>query len=101
MNTYIFDNNQDKINEKIQMLFVGEDIIYDEEIGNIYNLYDFFRNNNFNSDKVLFCNFTGNQLEKLTYYISKYKNIDGIFNYNGMIISNKKKIRGLNYDKMD
>lgn len=101
MNTYIFDNNQDKINEKIQMIFVGEDTIFDKEIGNMYNLYDYFRDNNFNSDKILFCNFTGNQLEKLIIYISKYKCIDTILGYNSMIISNKKKIRGLNYAKMD
>ena len=76
MNTYIFDNNQDKTNEKIQMIFMGENTIYTEEIGNMYNLYDYFKDNNFNSDKILFCNFTGNQLEKLIIYISKYKCID-------------------------
>ena len=27
MNTYIFDNNQDKTNEKIQMIFMGENTI--------------------------------------------------------------------------
>lgn len=101
MNTYIFDNNQDKTNEKIQMVFMGENTIYTEEIGNMYNLYDYFKDNNFNSDKILFCNFTGNQLEKLIIYISKYKCIDTILGYNNMIISNKKKIRGLNYAKMD
>ena len=107
MNTYIFDNNQDKTNEKIQMIFMGENTIYTEEIGNMYNLYDYFKDNNFNSDKILFCNFTGNQLEKLIIYISKYKCIDTFLKeYNktkgySMIISNKKKIRGLNYAKMD
>ena len=63
--------------------------------------YYYFKYNNFNSDKILFCNFTGNQLEKLIIYISKYKCIDTILGYNSMIISNKKKIRGLNYAKMD
>lgn len=101
MDTYIFDNNQDKTNEIIQMIFMGENTIYIEEIGNMYNLYDYFRDNNFNSDKILFCNFTGNQLEKLIFYISKYKCIDTILGYNSMIISNKKKNRGLNYAKMD
>lgn len=101
MNTYIFDNNQDKTNEKIQMIFMGENTIYAEEIGNMYNLYDYFRDNSFNSDKILFCNFTGNQLEKVIFYISKYKHIDSILGYNSMIISNKKKIRGLNYAEMD
>lgn len=101
MNTFIFDNNQDKTNEIIQMIFMGENTIYTEEIGNMYNLYDYFKDNNFNSDKILFCNFPNNQLEKVIFHISKYKHIDSILGYNSIIISNKKKIRGLNYAKMD
>ena len=38
MDTYIFDNNQDKTNEKIQMIFMGENTIYTEEIGNMITL---------------------------------------------------------------
>ena len=101
MNTYIFNHNQNKIYEKIQMIFVGEDTIYNEEIGNMYNLYDFIRSTDFNGDRVIFNNFTYNKIEKIAFYISKYKNIDSISGYNGMIISNKKKNRGLNYAKMD
>lgn len=101
MNLYVFDNSGDKVNEKINMIYFGDSDVYFEEIGNMYNLFDYFRENSFNSDRILFCNFTGNKLEKLIFCISKYKNIDVVLNYNNIIVSDKKKIRGLDYAKMD
>lgn len=101
MSLYVFDNNGDKVNEKINMIYFGDSDVYFEEIGNMYNLFDYFRGNSFNNDRILFCNFTGNKLEKLIFCISKYKNIDVVLDYNNIIISDKKKIRGLDYAKMD
>lgn len=101
MNLYAFGNNGDKVNEKINMIYFGDNDVYFKEIGNMYNLFDYFKDNSFNNDKILFCNFTGNKLEKLIFYISKYKNIDVVLSYNSIIVSDKKKIRGLDYAKMD
>ncbi|MGM9876323.1 MAG: hypothetical protein ACI310_03740 [Bacilli bacterium] len=101
MSLYVFDNNCDKVNEKINMIYFGDNDVYFEEIGNMYNLFDYFRDNSFDNDKILFCNFTCNKLEKLIFYISKYKNIDVVLDYNSIIVSDKKKIRGLDYAKMD
>lgn len=101
MSLYVFDNNGDKVNEKINMIYFDNDNVYFEEIGNMYNLFDYFRDNSFNNDRILFCNFTGNKLEKLIFCISKYKNIDVVLDYNNIIVSDKKKIRGLDYAKMD
>ena len=101
MSLYVFDNNGDKVNEKINMIYFGENDVYFKEIGNMYNLFDYFRDSSFNNDRILFCDFTGNKLEKLIFCISKYKNIDVVLNYNNIIISDKKKIRGLDYAKMD
>lgn len=101
MSLYVFDNNGDKVNEKIDMIYFDNDNVYFEEIGNMYNLFDYFRDNSFNNDRILFCNFTGNKLEKLIFCISKYKNIDVVLDYNNIIVSDKKKIRGLDYAKMD
>lgn len=101
MNLYVFNNNGDKINEKISMIYIGDNDIYFEEIGNMYNLFDYFRDNSFNNDGILFDNFTGDKLKKLMFYILKYKNIDKVLSYNNIIISDKKRVRGLKYAKVD
>ena len=43
MSLYVFDNNGDKVNEKINMIYFGDSDVYFEEIGNMYNLFDYFR----------------------------------------------------------
>lgn len=101
MNIYAINYIKNKTTEEIEIIYFGEDNVYHKPLGDIYNLYDFIINNDFDNDKLTFCNFPNNQLEKVIFHISKYKHIDSILGYNSMIISNKKKIRGLNYAKMD
>ena len=101
MNIYAINYIKNKTAEEIEIIYFGEDTFYHKPLGDIYNLYDFIINNDFDNDKLTFCNFPNNQLEKVIFHISKYKHIDSILGYNSIIISNKKKIRGLNYAKMD
>lgn len=103
MNTYAFDliKGEDKIKERIDLIYIGEDTAYATEIGNIYNLYDYIINHSFDNDKVIFCNFTANALEDITNHISKYKKINKVINYNSLIISDKKKTRSLSNAKLD
>lgn len=103
MNTYVFDliKGEDKARERINLVCIGENTAYAFEIGNIYDLYDYFINHSFNNDEIIFCNFTGNRLDGLYAHISKYKNIDTVLNYNGLIISDKKKTRSLTNAKLD
>lgn len=101
MKIYAIGYNKDKNNEIIEMICFEEDNVYHCTIGDMYNLYDFLINNDFNNDKMVFSNFTNNQLEKIINHIIKYKNIDSLNNYNSLIVSNKKKTRSLNHAKVD
>lgn len=95
MRKYIFRNNQDKINEEIQMFMQKEDNIEEKVIGNIYNLVDYINNNSFQSDELVFMNFSGDKMKFIISSITKYKNIITTSDYNAIIVSDKKiKIRG-------
>lgn len=102
MDTYAFSHNQDKINETIDLIHIGDNVAEYEVIGNIYNLIEYINNSNMINSKIIFVNFKINQMNYVLSNITRNKNIDNIDGYNSVIISDKKrKIRGKIYDKMD
>lgn len=102
MNLYVFCYNQNKINEKIEMIYFGDNTVNYEEIGNIYNFVDYINNIHVINAEILFVNFTDNQFNYVISKITLTKSIDGICSYNKILISDRKrKIRGKFYDKMD
>ena len=82
MVNYIFICNNDKINEKIGLMYIGDDI-YSEFIGNIYNLVDCV--------KIKFVNFTDNKINFVINAITKYKRIVSTEECYSIVIDNKKK----------
>ena len=90
MVNYIFICNNDKINEKIGLMYIGDDI-YSEFIGNIYNLVDYINFSINDCVKIKFVNFTDNKINFVINAITKYKRIVSTEECYSIVIDNKKK----------
>lgn len=102
MGLYAFGHNGEKINEKIELIYMGDSEVRYEEIGNIYNMVDYINNLHAMNTEILFVNFKENQMNYIISKIVSTKEIISVCNYNKIVISDKKrKIRGKFYDKMD
>ena len=102
MNLYAFGHNGDKINEKIELIYMGDNEVGYEEIGDIHNMIDYINNLHAMNAEILFVNFKANQMAYVISKIIPTKEIVNICSHNKIMISDKKRIiRGKTYDKMD
>lgn len=99
---YAFGYYEERKGHEVSLMYISDTEVYDTELGSIYSMIDYINNNSFSRSKILFSNFSSDNIKYVISKIVKYKNIDSFESYNCIIISDKKKkVRELDYAKMD
>lgn len=95
MYKFIHNQNKNKIESEIILQDTSFGILSEINIGTLLNVVDYLNNNNMSRERVLFENFTWDQINFVIKSIGFLKKVDKVDAYNSFIISDRTHIKSL------